>query len=60
MPAKRQYMNQCHGKKGYPTLDCALEFRRASYGGQAVDMDAYFCPWCRMWHLGHRKPKKRP
>lgn len=58
MPFKRQYKNQCHTKKGYSTLDRAMEFCRTTYKGRAADMNAYFCPWCRMWHLGHRKGKK--
>lgn len=59
------------GKKGYPSPQAAyatvqhLKSDRRKKSGKSVKhraselMNAYQCPTCREWHIGHRTPTLR-
>ena len=57
MPTSRQYKRQCEGKRAYATNERAAEEIRRAHKA-TTDVVAYFCPWCRLWHVGHRKRKR--
>ena len=53
----RRYQKQCHSKNGFSTPAKADEEIARSHRGRA---DKYFCPWCRLWHIGRKRRKARP
>ena len=56
MTYKTDSFSQCEGKDKLPTKEIALVIvgrRRDSA------MEAYRCPHCNYWHVGHATPKQR-
>lgn len=56
MTYKTDQFSQCEGKDKLPTKEIALVIvgrRRDSA------MEAYRCPHCNYWHVGHASPKQR-
>lgn len=56
MTYKTDPISQCQGKDKLPTKELALVIvgrRRDS------PMEAYKCPHCHFWHVGHATPKKQ-
>jgi hypothetical protein len=52
---------QCAGKEAFQSASLAKEVasrktRRADRRG----MNAYHCPYCGAWHIGHHKSIKKP
>jgi hypothetical protein len=56
MTYKTDSSSQCAGKDKLPTKELALVIV-----GRRRDnpMEAYKCPHCGYWHVGHATPKKR-
>lgn len=44
-------------KRGYASKRAARNALRRHRGSMA-DLHAYLCPWCHLYHLGHRTPRK--
>jgi hypothetical protein len=53
MSATRQYTRQCEGKRGFSTPEKARKEISRSHAHAKVT--EYFCPWCRFWHVGHKR-----
>ena len=56
MTYKTDPVSQCQGKDKLPTKELALVIvgRRRD-----TPMEAYKCPHCHYWHVGHATPKQR-
>jgi hypothetical protein len=52
---KRHYAASCHDKRGFSTPEKAKAEIARSHPN--VRMNTYFCPYCRMWHIGHARTK---
>lgn len=47
--------SQCLGKRGYRTkADAKGAKRRTLLSGTGGGLMIYRCPWCELWHLGHK------
>lgn len=49
---------QCKNKKKFLTRKDAKRSMRRRYTSYK-DMQAYKCPWCEMWHVGHRLGREK-
>lgn len=58
MSSKRHLKRrQCGGKIRYPDKDAVWATRRG-LGERGKPLHPYYCPWCKGYHLGHkRKPR---
>jgi hypothetical protein len=55
-----QRAKQCGRKVRYKRLADALKARQEIYRRHNDRMNAYKCPFCRRWHLGHSAPWRKP
>ncbi len=49
----------CIGKKVYMSQREADDKAALSNAASGERLVGYGCPWCTLWHMGHRKSKKR-
>lgn len=49
---------QCKNKKQFLTRKDAKRSARRRYTSYK-DMQPYKCPWCEMWHVGHRRGREK-
>ena len=49
---------QCKYKRSFPSRRIARRSMRRRYT-EYRNMNAYICPWCGMWHVGHKKGTKK-
>jgi hypothetical protein len=56
---ERMERSSCHGKKDYMSLREAADRAAASRYHTGEDIQAYQCPFCLLFHIGHRPDKKR-
>lgn len=51
---KRKQERMCQRKKGHPTKKAADKHILKTHLGEAENMHSYECPYCYMWHVGHK------
>ncbi len=52
-------VGSCLGKRAYMSLREAADTAAASRNHTGENIQAYQCPFCLLFHMGHRKSKKR-
>jgi hypothetical protein len=51
--------SQCHGKVPYQNEGVAISSITANHGIWTEEYDAYECPHCSKWHIGHKPELRR-
>lgn len=55
---QRHYLTGCRGKLRYsPTAAGKVALRLSVKEG--ADYNAYLCPFCHRWHVGHRRSRRK-
>lgn len=57
MPVIDRYSMQCQGKQGYESKSNARGALIRIQSNDRRNMSVYFCPWCKLFHIGHDKSK---